>query len=553
MMAISEDRVLFPLLRLQAGAFLYSLGVRRGSGCLRVAGACALVALLATMAAVYMWTLGSGMVAVGAEDAIPALAALVGSLAAVALVFVKAPGTVFGCRDYDLVAALPVSVRTVVLARTAPLYGFGAALSVLMSAPLYAAYFSAVPVSSVSVASAAVISLLAPLAPSAVAVLVSLALTSVAVRFRHAGAVQLVLSALLVVGVVAASFVFSRSLSGADEVAVLAAAGDAAGALTRAVSSAYPPAAWAGSAVVDGSTAGFIAFCMLSLVLPALVTAGLAACYPTVNALAASGPRSRCGQVKAATAMSPLRALTIKELRRIGSMPFYAMNDCAGLLLMVMAAVAASVFGVDALLTSGVVDGVRLDAQTVEAMRVQVDAALPWVFGFCGAMSLTAAPSVSLEARANWLMLTAPVRAGTLLASKLLANIVLGGVAVAASAVALFVGGVAPLIVLQCAACAMGMLVGFASIALAIDASRPNFSWTSPSEIIKRGLPVMVGSLGGVLVSFGFGFLSVMAAGVFGAAASVAINLAAPAACALAGLAALRMVACRGLPGPGWD
>ena len=98
----------------------------------------------------------------------------------------------------------------------------------------------------------------------------------------------------------------------------------------------------------------------------------------------------------------------------------------------------------------------------------------------------------------------------------------------------------------------MGMLVGFASIALSIDAVRPNFSWTSPSEIIKRGLPVTAGSLGGVLVSFGLGFLSVTAAGVFGPAVSIAINLIAPAACALVGLTALRLVAHHGLPGSGW-
>ena len=96
------------------------------------------------------------------------------------------------------------------------------------------------------------------------------------------------------------------------------------------------------------------------------------------------------------------------------------------------------------------------------------------------------------------------------------------------------------------------MLAGFASVALAIDASRPNLSWTSPSEVVKRGLPVMVGSIGGVLASFGLAFLSVMAAGALGPAASAAVNLAAPAACALGGLAFLRAVARRGLPGPGW-
>ncbi len=219
---------------------------------------------------------------------------------------------------------------------------------------------------------------------------------------------------------------------------------------------------------------------------------------------------------------------------------------------MVMAAGAVAFFGADALLTSGVVNGVQLDARAVAALRGQIDAALPWVFGFCGAMSLTAAPSVSLEARASWLMLTAPVGAGPVLASKLLANLALGGAAIAASAVVLLGGGTAPLLVLQCAVCAAGMLAGFASVALALDASRPNLSWTSPAEVIKRGLPVTVGALGGVIASLGCGFVSVVACGSFGPAASVAVNLAAPAACALAGLAALRSVARRGLPGPGW-
>lgn len=542
-----------PLLSLQARSLLYGLGIRGGRGRARLLGAAALIVLLAGMAVAYMWLLRGSMVAVGAAEAIPALAALAGSLAAVALVFVKAPGTVFGCRDYDLVAALPVSVRTVVLARTAPLYGFGVALSALLSASLYAAYFLAAPVSPPAVVAAALCSVCAPLVPAAVATLVSLALTLVAVRFRHAGAVQLVLSVLVVAGVVAGSLALGRASSGVDDAAALVAMGDVAGALSAAVASAYPPAAWAAAAVREGSVAGLLAFAALSLLLPALVTLALAACYPSVNAAATSGPR-RCARPAATSrdAAGPLRALTVKELRRIGSMPFYAMNSCAGLILMVVAAGAVALFGADALLTSGVINGVQLDAWAVAALRVQVDAALPWVFGFCGAMSLTSAPSVSLETRASWLMLTAPVGAGTVLASKLLANLVLGGVAIAASAVALLAGGTGPLLVLQCVVTAAGMLTGFAAFALAIDASRPNLSWTTPAEVVKRGLPVMVGSIGGVLASFGLGFLSVTAAGALGPAASAAVNLAAPTVCALGGLAFLRAVARRGLPGPGW-
>ena len=553
MTVLSGGRVLLPLLRLQIGALLYGLGLRRGSGRLRVAGACALAALLAVMAVAYLWALGTGMVAAGAGDAVPAFAALAGSLAAVALVFVKAPGTVFGCRDYDLVASLPVPVHTVVLARTAPLYGFGVALSALLSAPLYAAYFSVLPAAPLAVVAAALCSVCAPLAPAAVATLASLALTSVAVRFRRAGAVQLALSALAVAAVIGGSLALGGASPAGDDAAALAAVWEAEVALSLAATSAYPLAAWAAAAVREGSVAGLLSFAALSLALPVVVTLALAACYPSAHAVATSGPRRRARSAATSrTAASPLRALTAKELRRIGSMPFYALNDCAGMLLMVVAAVAISVLGVEALLGSGVIDGLRLDAQAVAALRTQVDAALPWVFGFCGAMSLTAGPSVSLEARASWLMLTAPVGAGTVLGSKLLANLVLGGTAAAVSAIALLAGGASPFLVLQCVAAAVGMLTGFASVALALDAMRPNFAWTAPAEVIKRGLPMMVGALGGALASLGLGFLSVTVAGALGSAASVAVNLAAPTVCALAGLAVLRAVARRGLPGPGW-
>ncbi|MBM6817561.1 hypothetical protein H6A23_10440 [Olsenella uli] len=550
----SAGRSLGPLLSLQVRALLYGLGVRRGSGWARAALAATLVALIAGVAVLYLGALGFGMVAAGAAGAIPALAALAGSLASVALVFVKAPGTVFGCRDYDLVAALPVSVRTVVLARTAPLYGFGVALSALLAAPLYAAYFSAVTPTPAAAAAALLCALLAPLAPAAVATLASLALTALSVRFRHAGVVQLVLSVLLVAGVVAGSLALGGAFGEKDDAAALMAMGDVAAALSAAVASTYPPAAWVAAAVGEGSVAGLAAFAALSLALPAVVTAGLAACYPSANAVATSGPRRPARRaVEAGSAATPLAALTAKELRRIGSMPFYAMNCCVGMILMVVAAVAVAALGVDALLASGVVNGVRLDAQTLAAMRGQIDAALPWAFGLCGAMSLTAGPSVSLEGRASWLMLTAPVGAGTVLASKLLANLVLGGAAVAVSAVALLVGGMAPLLVLQCAVAALGLLTGLAAVALSLDAARPNLAWTAPAEVVKRGLPMTAGVFGGIAVALVCGFLSVTACGACGAWASVAVNLAVPIAVAAAGLALLRAVARRGLPAPGWE
>lgn len=527
------------LVALQARSFFYGLGLRRGQGSARAVGMAALGLLVIAMTAAYLWVLGAGMVAAGMADAIPVLALALGSLASVALVFVKAPGTVFDCRDYDLVASWPLPTAAVVAARTAPLYLGGIALSLLATLALCASYVPASGVGFAVVPAAALCAVLAPLAPVAVAMLASLALTAAASRFRHAGAAQLVLSVVLVAVVVVGAGALGGSFGGMSDVEAAVAFGDAAGAMSALIARAYPPAAWVAGAISGADSAGLLPFAALSLGVPAAVNALLATRYPTVNE-AAHGSAHRGGRaVVAARPASPLRALVTKELRRIGSMPFYAMNDCAGLVLMVVAAAAIAFVGVDGILTSGVIDGVSLTAREAEALQGQIEAVVPWVFGFCGGISLTAGPAVSLEGRASWFMLTLPLSRATVLASKLLANIAVAVPAVLASFFLLLAGGVGPVLAGECAVCAMGMLVGFASLALALDARRPNFAFTVPAEVIKRGLPVMVGSLGAVLGSFLGGFLSVQACGAFGQGASTLVALALPIAVAVAGILVL--------------
>lgn len=523
------------LVSLQVRSFLHGLGVRTGAGGVRAVGVALLGVLLAVMIAAYLWLLGSGMAAVGAAGAIPVLALALGSLASVALVFVKAPGTVFGCRDFDLVASWPVPTPVVVAARTAPLYAGGVALSLLATAALYASYLPAAPLGPAVVPVAVACAVLAPLAPVAVSMLASLALTEVASRFRRAGVVQLVLSVVFTAVVMVGAGALGGSFGGMSDAETVTALGDAAGAVSALVAGAYPPAAWAAGAVSGADPAGMLPFAALSLGVPVAVTVLLARCYPAVNA-ATRGVARHGGKVAAVGRQSsPLCALVIKELRRIGSMPFYAMNDCAGLVLMVVAAGAVAFVGLDGILTSGVIDGVSLTAQEAAALRGQVEAVVPWVFGFCGGISLTAGPSVSLEGRASWLMLTLPVDRATVLASKLLANVAVAVPAVLASFLLLLVGGVGPLLAAECAVCALGMLVGFASLALSLDARRPNFAFTAPVEVIKRGLPVMAGSLGAVAGSLCLGFLSIWVYGAFGSGASTVVTFAASVAVASAG------------------
>ena len=55
----------------------------------------------------------------------------------------------------------------------------------------------------------------------------------------------------------------------------------------------------------------------------------------------------------------------------------------------------------------------------------------------------------------------------------------------------------------------LGLFHLWANVGIAIDAARPNFSWTSANEIVKRSMPITVSVIGGMACEFGFGALCV--------------------------------------------
>ena len=528
------------LVALQARSLVWGLVGRGRGGRARALGVALGALALSGLAVTYLYLTGSGLVALGLAQTIPALAALAGSLAGVAFAFMKANGTLFDLRDYDFVAALPVPTAVVVLARMATLLGSGVALSAIVSAPLYVAYFGAVPASAQALACAVLGTLVAPLAPVAVASLAAFGVSAVAARFRHAGVAYLVLSLALVVAIIVGSAVLGAVTGDMDAAALAAAAGGAAALLSSSVEAAYPPAAWLAAAVTHGSWAGLAAFLGMSALVCAVTVALVTRLYPRMGGtVSARGGRSFSASGIRGRVASPLGALVIKELRRVATLPTYALNCCVGLVLMVVLAVALGVVGLEGLLTSGAIDGVDVTAEQAAAISGPLRAALPWAFGFCAAMSLTAAPSVSLEGRSAWVMASLPLSRRTVLGAKLLANLTLGGAVVAVSTVVLLAcGRVGVTCALECAVVATGMLAGLSGLTVTLDARRPNFGFSSPNEVVKRGFPMMAGVVVGLVVSFGCAFAAFLASSSLGQLAADALNVGVPALVAAAGMAA---------------
>lgn len=517
---ISSPRAWRLLVSVQVRQILSSFGLgkagRHGSSAKKATSRFALVlagaVLVAVVFAVYLFMFGMGLATVGAADVIPPVAVIAGSLAGVVFTFVKANGTLFGFRDYDLTMALPVSTRVVVLSRVAALFATEIGLAVLVMAPLYAAYFifgGAAVLSAPAVLVALASMVLSPLLPTSVAIFVAFLITALSARFRHANVVYLVVGALALLAVFFVPVSMSFSLKGMDESQFMGALGDLASVLRPMVLGLYPPAAWLSSALSEGSAAGFALFAAVSLLAPVVCVEVLARNFMAINAAssATAARKDFTAEKLSARRRTPLVAMMLKEFHCMLGIPTYAFNALFGDLFMVVLSVALAAAGVRTALSSIPVNGAPIPAEYVDLILGPVYVALPWVFAFFCICAPSAACALSLEGRANWIMATIPVSVRTVLGSKLLANVVHVGVAMLVSLVVLMVSGeVSPLLALEIALVAMGALVLDATVSLSIDAARPNYQWSSPVEPIKRGLPMMVAVLGGLLVVFAAGF-----------------------------------------------
>ena len=469
--------------------------------------ALAVVALVAIVAA-YVVSVAETLVSAGFIEYVPLMAVLVGAVAGAVAAFLKANGVLFAFKDYDLVMSLPVPTATVVLSRIASLYAMGAAFGLLVMVPAFAVYALHAGVSAMGVVCMALAVALAPLAPLALAVVLAALVAAASSRFRHASIFQVVLTMVLLLAFLAVYFLVIGQ-SGGDVNQLAAMGAQQMGVL----SGIYPPAAWASAGITQGNLAAFGAFAGVN-VLAALVLVAVRVFVPVNALLMATHARGSFsfedgrGRAKAgAGARSPFRAMLAKEARLLLATPIYLLNGCMGYVLVVV--------GAAALLAMSKTGALPLDQLPPELVPL-LGQFVPWGLAFCVGIMSTTVASVSLEGSARWIMLTAPVPARTVLASKAALNlafalpsVVVGGVLVA------FAFPLGPVSLVSVFVVPLALVLFSTFAGLALDALRPRYDWTTPYEPVKRGMPVFVVAFGGMVI-VGVGFAVTALAGAAG-------------------------------------
>ena len=534
-------RTFLLLTRVQMLGLLNSLapvksGLSHNQRTLRVVGIAAAAILLGLLFVAYLGLMAVGLALVGLARILPALAVVLGSLSGVVFTFFKANGTLFGFKDYDLVMSLPVSRRMVVASRMATIMGMALVIAVCAMTPLYVVYYLGR-------------SLRRDLGYGGGA-----QRGPCPARSHDAGDIRLVCHHVGCgafsprepcvcpaghggdPGICRRVLCIFRPCEGHEHDRRHRTIEQVGLTLESSIASAYPPAAWAGAAVVQGSPVAFAGFAIFTLGVSGACLEIMQRRYAALNAtLAARSRRSgahghrtkRTSGVGAHARMkTPFWAIVIKEVRTLLGIPTYAFNCLVGYVFTIGFAVLLASMGLQDLLASGTVNGVELGAERVAALMGNIQLALPWVLGFCGLTCTSSVPSVSIEGRSAWLMATAPVSTRTMLGAKLASSAIPFAASLTlASGILLASGQVTPLGALECLLVGFGTFLLWVCVGMRVDVKHPNLTWINPQDVIKRGAPMLSCILGGLVYVLALGTAIFVASLIFGLAVGHALSL----------------------------
>lgn len=161
--------------------------------------------------AFYMGAAAYGMCYLGLAELVPILSFFISSVVTLVFTVFKAPGELFGYRDYDFLMSIPVKTSTVIASRFMNLYLWNTFLSILVMLPMGSVYAVWERPDARSYLLWIVGMLIVSLIPTTISVMTGSLVTAVSSRFRHFGIVSAALFLLLTCAILVGSFSLSFS------------------------------------------------------------------------------------------------------------------------------------------------------------------------------------------------------------------------------------------------------------------------------------------------------------------------------------------------------
>ena len=391
----------------------------------------------------------------------------------------------FRFKDYDQTAVLPVSTREIVLSRVTLtlLYDGIFALVILLPAALvyqfsqwpewwfWPTFLVVAPVSLLLPYSAGV------------------GIGYLSTRVSWASRFGAIWSAALT-GAVLLGFMWLINSASSGELSV-----EIITSIARDLTAYYPPALWAGRAVIMGTVLDLALFLTASGAIFYIMLTGVARVFQATNST--SQPKVRPSSKASVTGLRIQPAFTAllgKEWKRLTSSTLYMLNTMFGLGAMVVGSVAV-------LFTSP--EGLA-DMLEMPGLPELLGSVAPIALAVAIATVGISASSISLEGSHFWILRAAPVGSLTILHAKAALNVLVTvpPILIAAAALA-FTFELSGVYVLLMVITPLLMAAVVSLGGLLLNLAFPKMEWQTEVVVIKQSIPVLLALVGGITLGVG--------------------------------------------------
>ena len=443
----------------------------------------ATILFLVALVAAYVGMLVYGYVSIGLGEVIPAYLIMISSLIVLMFGLFKAGSVIFEKKGYDILCSLPVSSKTIVIARFIRMYVENIIFTLVIMVPGIIVYGILMkPVASFYLVGI-VVTFLVPFIPMTIAIIIGALITAISSRTKYKSIIGAIIPIIIVVG----SLAFTGRLSALEGQLTPEMLAEFAGVLTGLIAKIYPPAVWFGNMMLGTFGIEAIVFILASFMVLGTAVYVIGDNLQSI-CQALYGTVAKHDFTMGTQAQSHVMVTLVKrEFKRYFVSTVYFSNTIIGPILAVVMAV--SLFFIDI-------------ESSVAMLPIEVDVRgiMPLVIGTIFCIMNTTSTSVSMEGKEWWLIKSLPLTSKQILDAKLLMNLILFGpfyvIAVVVSAVALKYTGLELIWMIVSPA----VLILFSCVwGLFINLKVPVFNWENETSVVKQSISALVGGICGSL------------------------------------------------------
>lgn len=454
----------------------------------------------------YLRGMGAILEAINAIHLLPTLILVLTSLITFMTSIFKAPGTLFGFKDYDALMSLPIKTSTIIATKILLLYSFHIFIDLIIAIPGGIVYMQLGSPSPVFWVYYLVCILLAPLVPMFLGTIIGMIITLISARFKRNAFVTILLTVLFMVGVM--YFSFGSAGLGIElennPLALLTLNKQ----FTNLLHGIYPLAKFFTNAIWKLSVVDFLIFCGISLGFFVVFCAIVGKFFKAMHTFISTKKTTGNYEMTSLKTSGVMNALFKKELKRYFGSSVYVFNTAAGVILLLIGTGLLAIKGADFL-------------QSIPELPPEVmgyiELFIPMLLSFLAVTCCTTAASISMEGNTLWILKVLPISTRQIIRAKVWVNLTILVPFVILCSTALLIAFPTTNIINAINYYAMPLVFSYfiSYFGMLCNLIWPKLNWTSEASVIKRSMAGGIATLVGVFSAMGIIGLAILVLNFF--------------------------------------